>query len=303
MSELFGSSGPSYRGPAVLVVIHGEELGRRHVLDAPETTIGSAPTSDIRVSHETVSPSHAVIVSDDQGRRIEDAGSGNGTWVNDRKLDGPTPLADGDIVKVGRVILKFLTGENREGSYHEEMYRRSTRDDLTTAFTKQHLVDTLERELSRARRHGRRLSLVMLGIDGLKRCNDTYGHRAGDQVLRRTTELVREHARKLDVVGRWHGDELVIVLPDLELKGAVELAEAIREGIERHRFEYEGREIDVTVSVGVAELEAGVADADALIDVVAGRLRRAKQLGRNRVVAEGKRDAAAAENDSPTGPT
>jgi two-component system cell cycle response regulator len=303
MSELFGSSGPSYRGPAVLVVIHGEELGRRHVLDAPATTIGSASTSDIRVSHESVSPSHAVITSDDQGRRIEDAGSSGGTWVNDRKLDGPTSLADGDIVKVGRVILKFLTGENREGSYHEEMYRRSTRDDLTTAFTKQHLVETLERELSRARRHTRRLSLVMLGIDDLERCNATFGHRAGDHVLRRTTELVREHTRKLDVVGRWHGDELVIVLPDLGLQGAGELAEAVRVGVERHRFEYEGREIDVTVSVGVAELGAEVADADALIDVAAGRLRRAKQLGRNRVVSSDDDEAVTAADDGPTGST
>ena len=285
MSELFGTEASGYTGPAMLVVIYGDELGRQHVLAERETTIGSAPASDLRISRETVSPRHAVITSGDDGWRIEDAGSSGGTWVNDRKVEGPTPLADGDLVRLGRVILKLLTGGNREGSYHEEMYRRATTDEVTGASTKQHVADTLDRELSRARRHQRRLSLVILGIDHLERCNDTFGHRAGDHVLRRVTELVRGQVRKLDVIGRWHDDELAIVLPDLELQGAAELAEAVRAAIEQHRFEHEAQRIEVTVSLGVAEHEARHADGNALIDVAEARLHRAKQLGRNRVVS------------------
>jgi two-component system cell cycle response regulator len=294
MSEVFGPAAPGSTGPIILV-IYGDELGRKHVLDAPETTIGSAPTADIRVTHESVSPRHAVITSDDHGQRIADAGSSDGTWVNDRKLDGPTTLRDGDLVKLGCVVFKFLTGENRELSYHEEMFRRATTDEVTGALEKHVLAETLGRELSRARRHERRLSLVILGIDHLERCNDTFGHHAGDQVLRHTTELVREHARKVDVIGRWHDDELAIVLPDLDLRGATALAEAICRAVERHRFEHEGAQLEVTVSLGVAELEPELAGVDALVDVAEARLHRAKQLGRNRVVAS--------DDDGPSGPS
>jgi len=302
MSELFGPVGPGYKGPAVLIVIYGDELGRKHVL-GHETTIGSAPASDVRISRESVSPRHAVITSDDDGRRIEDAGSEAGTWVNDQKVDGPTPLADGDLIRLGRVIFKLLTGENREGSYHEEMYRRAALDEITTASTKQRFVETLELELSRARRHERPLSLVMLGIDHMRRCNDTFGVHAGDHVLRRTTELVREQMRKADVVGRYRDDELALLLPDLDLREAAELAEGIREAVEQHRFEHEGQALEITVSLGVAGLEPGIADGDALVDVADARLRRAKQLGRNRVVAGSDGEAEAVEGDGPTGPS
>jgi diguanylate cyclase (GGDEF)-like protein len=230
-----------------------------------------------------VSRTHATITADDTGVKIRDNESTNGTYVNDHKIH-EAYLKDGDLIKVGRSIFKFLTGDNIESSYHEEIYRLSTVDGLTQIFNKRYFTDTLERELSRARRYDRPLALMMFDIDHFKRCNDTFGHRAGDHVLRQVAELVRDRSRKVDVVARYGGEEFAVILPEIDLHGAAKFAETIREMVEQTRFVFEGRHIPLTVSVGVAELEPHIANADDLIQTADGRLYRAKQSGRNRVV-------------------
>ena len=148
-----------------------------------------------------------------------------------------------------------------------------------------HRVETLERELSRARRYDRPLALVMFDIDYFKQCNDTYGHRAGDFVLREISDVVRERARKVDVLARYGGEEFALILPEIELKGATQFAEKIRVMLADSKFMFEGRHIPVTISVGVAELTPEVATYDDLIKRADARLYKAKQTGRNRVVS------------------
>jgi diguanylate cyclase (GGDEF)-like protein len=221
---------------------------------------------------------------DEHGVKIRDNVSTNGTYVNDHKIH-EVYLKDGDLIKVGRSIFKFLTGDNIESSYHEEIYRLSTVDGLTQIFNKRYFVETLERELSRARRYDRPLALMMFDIDHFKRCNDTYGHRAGDHVLRHMADLVRQRSRKVDVIARYGGEEFAVVLPEIDLAGAAQFGEGLRRMIEEEEFVFEGRRIPLAISVGVADLEPGVANADDLIKKADARLYRAKQGGRNRVVA------------------
>jgi diguanylate cyclase (GGDEF)-like protein len=273
------------RRDACIVVIYGAELGRKYNIEGREMTIGRATVNDICVSQDSVSRTHATITADDTGVKIRDNESTNGTYVNDHKIH-EAYLKDGDLIKVGRSIFKFLTGDNIESSYHEEIYRLSTVDGLTQIFNKRYFAETLERELSRARRYDRPLALMMFDIDHFKRCNDTYGHRAGDHVLRHMADLVRQRARKVDVVARYGGEEFAVILPEIDLAGAAQFGDSLRRMVEDEEFVFEGRRIPLAISVGVADLDSGIANADDLIKKADARLYRAKQTGRNRVVSD-----------------
>jgi diguanylate cyclase (GGDEF)-like protein len=277
------TGGPRKRKDACLVVIYGQDLGRKYNIVGRELTIGRATTNDICLGQDAVSREHAVVIVDEHGVKIRDNESTNGTYVNDNKI-GEAYLRDGDLVKVGRSIFKFLTGDNIESSYHEEIFRLSTVDGLTQVYNRRYFMETLERELSRARRYDRPLALIIFDIDHFKKCNDTYGHRAGDFVLRRIAELVNQRARKVDVVARYGGEEFAVILPEIDLRGANQFAEKIRTMIETEPFVFEGRRVPVTISVGVGELESSVANADDLIKTGDRRLYAAKAGGRNRVV-------------------
>jgi two-component system cell cycle response regulator len=282
-SDEGGGKGP--KKEACLVVIYGAELGRKYHIDGREMTIGRGTLNDICVSQDSVSRTHATILVDEHGVKIRDNVSTNGTYVNDHKIH-EVYLKDGDLIKVGRSIFKFLTGDNIESSYHEEIYRLSTVDGLTQIFNKRYFAETLERELSRARRYDRPLALMMFDIDHFKRCNDTYGHRAGDHVLRHMADLVRQRARKVDVVARYGGEEFAVILPEIDLAGAAQFGDSLRRMVEDEEFVIEGRRIPLAISVGVADLESAVANADDLIKKADARLYRAKQTGRNRVVSD-----------------
>ncbi|MBK6917239.1 MAG: GGDEF domain-containing protein [Deltaproteobacteria bacterium] len=270
---------------ACIVVIYGAELGRKYAIEGREMTIGRATVNDICVSQDSVSRTHATIMVDEHGVKIRDNVSTNGTYVNDHKIH-EVYLKDGDLIKVGRSIFKFLTGDNIESSYHEEIYRLSTVDGLTQIFNKRYFIETLERELSRARRYDRPLALMMFDIDHFKKCNDTYGHRAGDHVLRHMADLVRQRARKVDVIARYGGEEFAVVLPEIDLAGAAQFGESLRKMVEDEEFVFEGRRIPLAVSVGVADLDPAIASADDLIKKADARLYRAKQSGRNRIIAD-----------------
>jgi diguanylate cyclase (GGDEF)-like protein len=281
-SDDSGSKGP--KKEACLVVIYGAELGRKYHIDGREMTIGRGTLNDICVSQDSVSRTHATLRVEDHGVKIRDNESTNGTYVNDHKVHEAW-LKDGDLIKIGRAIFKFLSGDNIESLYHEEIYRLSTVDGLTQIFNKRYFIETLERELSRARRYDRPLALVMFDIDHFKQCNDTFGHRAGDFVLREVADVVRERARKVDVLARYGGEEFAMILPEIDIRGATAFAEKIRSMIGESKFMFEGRHIPVTISIGVAELTPDVATYDDLIKRADARLYKAKQTGRNRVVA------------------
>jgi diguanylate cyclase (GGDEF)-like protein len=248
-------------------------------------TIGRATVNDVCVSQDSVSRTHATLLVDDNGVKIRDNESTNGTYVNEHKVH-EAYLKDGDLIKIGRSIFKFLTGDNIESSYHEEIYRLSTVDGLTQIFNKRYFAETLERELSRARRYDRPLALLMFDLDHFKKCNDTYGHRTGDYVLREIADLVRTRARKVDIVARYGGEEFAVILPEIALEGAAQFGEKIRAMIEEQLFSFEGSDIRITISIGVAELDSSIANSDDLISKADERLYRAKEAGRNKVVAE-----------------
>jgi diguanylate cyclase (GGDEF)-like protein len=165
---------------------------------------------------------------------------------------------------------------------YEETLRRAQRDALTGLANHGHLFATLELEVERALRYGRRLSVAMVDIDNFKPYNDRFGHRAGDDALVRVADALSEISRVHDIVARYGGEEFTVVLPETGYEGARAFGEKIRQMIEFTGFGPDGK-VELTVSVGIAELSAENGTATTLIDAADGQLYRAKSLGRNRV--------------------
>lgn len=157
-------------------------------------------------------------------------------------------------------------------------------DELTGAANRRALMQALDRDMARAMRTGEPYALLMLDIDHFKEVNDSFGHRAGDQVLRHVVAVMHTRLRAQDLVGRYGGEEFMVLLPDTPLAGAAALAETLREAIAQAPCVYEGRFIPVTVSIGVcgAHLESGDS-GDRLIQAADQALYAAKSAGRNRV--------------------
>jgi two-component system, cell cycle response regulator len=267
---------------ACLVVIYGDELGKKYNLNTNSVLIGRSSKCDIQIDQESISRNHSKIVNTGKSILVRDLGSTNGTYVNDEPVEEHT-LHDGDLIKIGRTIFKFLSGGNIENAYHEEIYRLTTVDGLTQISNKRFFMETLEREIARAHRYQRALALVMFDLDHFKNINDTYGHLAGDYVLKHLASAVRQKIRREDLFARYGGEEFAIVLPEIPLAAALSFAEKVRQVVEEKEFRFENASIEVTISMGVAASDDQTKDVETLIKVADERLYAAKAGGRNQV--------------------
>lgn len=160
-------------------------------------------------------------------------------------------------------------------------------DALTGIFNRGELMARAEEEMSRVTRHGAvgdngSLSLIMLDIDYFKKINDKYGHQAGDAVLRQISARIKEGLRLYDILGRYGGEEFLLLLPNAELASACRVAERIRCSIAEKPFTFKEQSIFVTVSLGVSSITPGISLTEA-IEIADQALYTAKQNGRNRV--------------------
>ncbi len=270
---------------ACLVLIYGTDLGKRYPISS-EVTIGREEANGIVIDLPSVSRRHAHVFMENEAWLLTDLGSTNGTYVNGKEVVGKGQLSNGDLIKLGSVIFKFIAGSDIEAQFYEEIYRLTILDGLTGVHNKRYLLDFLDREIARADRHGRPLSLAILDIDHFKKLNDTYGHVAGDYVLERMSRLIKRHVRREQLFARFGGEEFVLVLPETDLEQARSFCEKIRQQVAESVFEFDSQELKTTVSIGVAILP-GPVDVDRFLHLADDELLRAKRSGRNRVVAVG----------------
>lgn len=270
-------------GCLVLIYPPGPSLGRRFPLVPQGQEIGRGQDCDIQLDRDAVSRHHARIDRGDEGWRVTDLDSTNGSYVNEARIHRPCPLRDGDRLKIGNTIFKFLAGGNVETAYHEEIYRMAIVDGLTQVHNKRYFLEQLENELARCGRHGRPLSLVMFDIDHFKRVNDQHGHLTGDHVLRSVAARVRPRVRKHELLARYGGEEFVLLLPEATREQGMHLAEVVRRLIADEPFHFEAERITVTVSLGVATVYEDLQPAS-FVRLADECLYRAKHEGRNRVV-------------------
>lgn len=272
---------------ACLVHIYptGLAMGTRHLLERETIVLGRGDDCDITVLDNSVSRRHARFELDVDGYVVTDLESTNGTFVNDTPAKG-TPLSDGDYLRVGNILYRFLAGGNVEAEYHEELYRLAIHDALTGLYNKRYLLDYLQREIDRSARYGRPLALILFDIDHFKSINDTMGHLAGDVVLRDLADRLRSKICKDDLIARYGGEEFAAVLTEADRASAAELAEQLRQTVEALPFSFEGRPFAVTISLGVASIHGDeVVIPQELIRRADECLYRAKREGRNRVVS------------------
>lgn len=268
---------------ACLVVIYGLDLGKKYNVDRPSVVIGRSSKADIQIDQESVSRNHCKLINTGKSVMLRDLGSTNGTYVNDELVDEYV-LRDGDFIKIGRCIFKFLSGNNIENAYHEEIYRLTTIDGLTQVFNKRYFIETLEREMGRAQRYRRELSLIMFDIDNFKTINDSFGHLAGDYVLKQLAGVIKARIRREDILSRYGGEEFAIILPEIDSYNAMQFAEKVRQMIEKAQFRFEDTDIPVTVSIGVASIRPDLSDPNDFVRLADTHLYEAKAQGKNRVI-------------------
>ncbi|KPA88248.1 MULTISPECIES: sensor domain-containing diguanylate cyclase [Pseudomonas] len=178
-------------------------------------------------------------------------------------------------------VTDVATNRNQLQAVNAQLQKLSSTDRLTGLYNRGHWEESLKVAYARNQRHGNPTSLVMFDIDHFKRVNDTYGHQAGDKVIERVAEVVREHVRDSDVAGRYGGEEFGVVLSDTDKASARFFAERLRKAIEAQQVVHEGVTIRFTISLGVADLSRpSVTHAD-LIAWADQALYQSKKAGRN----------------------
>ena len=189
-----------------------------------------------------------------------------------------------NVIEYTRDITQRKKAEAERDILVDRLQYLSNTDDLTGILNRRALIEKLEDEVRRSQRYKTDLSILICDIDYFKGINDNYGHDTGDRVLRVISDLLKDSIRNIDIIGRYGGDEFMVVLPETSMKGAKEIAERIRLSVEELKIKEEGENIiKVTLSLGVAEFNIDKEDINALIKRADNALYIAKGKGRNRV--------------------
>lgn len=264
--------------------------------------IGRDDRCELRLCDQAVSRQHAQIVHDGPDVFVQDFGSTNGTWVNGIRLQAETFLLfPGDRIRFGQHVFKYLAAGDIETQYHAAAYVIMTRDGTTGALNKRSFFESFDREVARALRRRRSLSLILIDVDHFKQVNDSFGHLAGDQILKALSKEMEGVLCGEELLARIGGEEFAILLPEESIESAAERAEYCRHLVETNAYQTSAGSVQITVSLGVASLSevmlgAGVAmDSMEILESVRSELRTemmslcdkrlydAKSSGRNQV--------------------
>jgi diguanylate cyclase (GGDEF)-like protein/PAS domain S-box-containing protein len=188
-----------------------------------------------------------------------------------------------NVIEYTRDITQRKRAEAERDILVDRLQYLSRIDDLTGLLNRRVLIEKLEDEVRRIQRYKSSLSLIICDIDYFKEINDKYGHDIGDRVLQMVSRLFIEAIRNTDVIGRYGGDEFLVILPETTMEGAKEIAERIRSSVENFKFNADETSINPTVSLGIAEFNPEKEDVSELIKRADNALYIAKGKGRNRV--------------------
>lgn len=271
--------------PAALLVVGGDLNGTIFDLDHNEVTCGRNADNSIPLEFNGISRHHFKVVRQSEDSwTVEDTGSKNGTFLNNKKIEGSVPLSKGDMIKLGSMALKFLPKGDPERLTYDKLSMEANTDGHTGCFNKTYFNNRIELEVKKSKVTGDPLSLILFDLDHFKSLNDNYGHDAGDFVLKELADVIRAGGvRDNDVFARYGGEEFVILLPKTNLKQSFEIAERLRKLVQDHDFNYEGKILPVTASIGVADYRQGVTSGTDLFKRADESVYKSKEGGRNQV--------------------
>ena len=187
---------------------------------------------------------------------------------------------DGKILRNLAFIFSLIVKEEME---KQKLLEKAIRDHLTKLYNRLYLEEEIPKEIERARRYAYPVSLILFDLDGFKEINDSYGHRMGDEVLVRFSEVLRRRIRTTDIPVRYGGEEFIVVLPHTYGEEAYKVAERVREDFQKVTMEVNKNVLMLTVSAGVATMEGSDMTLEDLINMADRAMYRAKKLGKNRV--------------------
>ncbi|MEN9800021.1 MAG: hypothetical protein RL653_3718 [Pseudomonadota bacterium] len=273
---LEGRSFPDNTGLVANVVRYGAPLPGRDVRDMDRQVIFDTESEIRGLAGLKIFPLLA-------GDRIL------GTLVAGSRKRG---VLDTDVLRMLEVMALQAGQAVLRAQLFDQMERMATTDGLTGLLNHRTFQQRADEILAHSRRYGRRASVILTDIDHFKSVNDTYGHPMGDQVLKGVARIVREQARDTDVVARYGGEEFAIVMPETDTRGALIIAERIREAVMAETFQTESGPLKVTLSLGIATTPDHAMDKQGLVDLSDQCLYFAKRHGRNQAVTVDKMQGA-----------
>jgi diguanylate cyclase (GGDEF)-like protein len=286
---ILDARGPSEQpeGPRtpVLVVVQGDQIGRRYLLNEPDLVLGRDPEqAQLRIRDPSVSGRHARVQVDvARGRfRLEDMGSRNGTFVNGRRVES-SALCEGDKIFLGETVLKFTFHDAIEEEFHSRLDELMHVDSLSGLYVRRWFDLEYPKAFERMRDRERPFCVLMMDMDGLKQINDRHGHQMGSYCIGEAGVLIKAAIEPNGVGCRFGGDEFVAFVRNCGLEEGLDLGEEIRRTVEAFDFCRDGVHVAPTISIGVAELMPGVKSAEELTRLADDALYRAKKQGRNTV--------------------
>lgn len=207
-----------------------------------------------------------------------------GKKMGELTISRNSKFVDVEIHKIESLI-SALIYPLRNALLYKQAVEKAYSDPLTGLNNRAAFDKSIEQEIDLATRHGHTISLMMLDLDRFKQINDNYGHIVGDAVLKSFADCIMECMRSSDIVFRYGGEEFVILLRNTKVAGAKLLAERMRKKVEEMKFDYNNIKLNISVSIGLAELQEGD-DRLQLVERADALLYKAKQSGRNCVVVE-----------------
>ncbi|MBX3226191.1 MAG: GGDEF domain-containing protein [Labilithrix sp.] len=277
----------SARRHGVFIVAAGFDAGQVLVLTKDGmTTLGRAKECQFSFEDQSLSREHAIVMRAGGAYILKDT-STNGTFVNEQRLTTVAELRDGDRVQLGTsTFLRFQFVDDQEEIALRRVFEAAHLDGLTGVYNRKHLEERLTAELAYATRHEEPLSIIIIDVDHFKKVNDTLGHLAGDAVLKHMSALLKRLIRPEDILARYGGEEFVVIARGTDVAQAEVLAERLRAAVEAETIHFDGKDIKITSSGGVASLACCGESRDraTLLGTADKRLYAAKQGGRNRVV-------------------
>jgi diguanylate cyclase (GGDEF)-like protein len=264
-----------------LLVIAGNPADIGNTLVFAEAAVIGREQANLQLKDGLISRRHAVVEKWSTDYVVKDNGSTNGTMVNGEPIAGVHQLHEGDRIHVGETVIKFTLVDDTEASYLRKMDQMVGTDELTGLMAKHRFDAALEEALRTARHTGTYLSVMMMDMDRLKQVNDTHGHHMGAGTIRQVGQQIGEIVTGLGEACRFGGDEFSAFLRGFPLPAAISIAERIRATVETTNYGPPDLDVRVSISIGVAELPAGVETIRALVDLADRALYRAKEGGRN----------------------
>ena len=274
-----------------LIVLSGPFPGALIRLERGGVRIGRAEDNTVRFNEGSISRHHALLSVDKRDQPwLTDLGSTNGTHLNDAPSPQGTPilLRPGDRLRFGRELtVKLAELGPSEVEFHRSLYEHSIRDGLTGLHIRAYFLDQLPTLISHGPAVGKSPAVLMIDLDHFKRVNDTFGHSAGDAVLRMAAVVLLDSTRHDDLVGLFGGEEFVVALPVPAVKHAMLVAERIRQSFAACETTHNGQTLQVTASIGVAYAPpAAPRSALVLVEEADRQMYQAKAAGRNQVACQ-----------------